>query len=175
MRDANKIFNWTPISADEAKKIGFVELSCEDWKKSHHIRNDNSAQFKHENVKFISDDRDNLHALIFKDGIDKEYCVVIFVREKPWLKTIVHGIDILVDLVDEARASAMARGLMQRLYELGLDETVQQANQAVMHASRTHEPDPAMLATAYKVLDAVLADVCARAGVEVIEGKNNGG
>jgi hypothetical protein len=32
-----------------------------------------------------------------------------------------------------------------------------------------------MLATAYKVLDAVLADVCARAGVEVIEGKNNGG
>lgn len=173
MPDADKIFKWTTIDADEAKKIGFVESSWDDWKKSHHIRNDNSAQFKHERLKVISDDKNALHALIFKDSVDQEYCFVIFVREAPWITGIVHGIDILVDLVDETRCVAMAKGAMQRLHAKGLNASAQRVNSTLMLAYKSK--DEVIIAEGTKALNDLLADICAWAGVSILPGQNNGG
>lgn len=173
MPDADKIFKWKTIPVDEAKKIGFVESSYDDWKKTHLIRNDRSDQFKHERVKMISDDRNGLHALIFKDGIDHEYCLAIFVRDAPWITSIVHGVDILVDLVDEERCVAMAKGQMRRLYAKGLNASAQNVNQALMAAHQLK--NEAIIAEGSKALDDLLAEICEWAGVPVIPGKNNGG
>jgi len=124
MSDPDTTYKWQTISVEQANTMTFIERSWEEWKKQYTITEMQSDEMLAAKVKVITDDREGLHALIGIHARDKDYCIVFLVRKAPYIKSIVQGVDIMIDIDKYDRAVALAKGAMRRLHVLGLNAAV---------------------------------------------------
>ena len=124
MSDADKIFKWSTITMEQSNTMTFVERSWADWSKQYTIEGDKAKDIVTNRLKVISDDRESLHAMIAEHHEDHDYLITVFARKAPYIKSIVLGVDVMIDIDKIGRAFALAKGAIRRMHVKGLNSAV---------------------------------------------------